>query len=140
MKFADCCRIVDYPAVGQFSLSALKTLHPLLTAIDQQHLYATAARALATAKRRGDRSTVDYWSGKPISSIEVTPLPFARLPIEKPMSSLSTRSSNPILPKGADPFLYNPRRAVTAKVGYTVVYAWGSGSDGCIGTNDGGAE
>jgi hypothetical protein len=65
--------LLDYSAVAQFSLSALKTLHPLLTSQDQQHLYATASRALATAKRRGERSTVDYWSGKPIVSIEVTP-------------------------------------------------------------------
>lgn len=40
-------------------------------------------------------------------------LPLVRLPLEKPMSTLATRSSeiNPVLPGGKDPFLYNPRKA-----------------------------
>jgi hypothetical protein len=65
--------IVDYLAVAQFSLSALKALHPLLTVMDQQHLYATANRALATVKRRGGKATIDFWTGLPISGLEVTP-------------------------------------------------------------------
>lgn len=38
---------------------------------EQHHLYHTAARALATSRRRGDIRAVEYWSGQPIVSIEV---------------------------------------------------------------------
>ena len=63
----------DYPSVAQFGLSSLKTLHAVMSHGDQHHLYGTAARALATSKRRGDPRVVEYWSGKPIISIEVLP-------------------------------------------------------------------
>jgi hypothetical protein len=65
--------LADYLAVAQFALSALKVLHPLLTVADQQHLYATANRALATVRRRGDKTTVDFWCGQLLSDLEVTP-------------------------------------------------------------------
>ena len=43
---------------------------------DQHHLYNTAARALATARRRGDTRSIAYWSGQPMVSMEV--LPYAK--------------------------------------------------------------
>ncbi|KAJ3559110.1 hypothetical protein NM688_g536 [Phlebia brevispora] len=102
----------DYPSVAQFCLSALKTLYRVMSQSDQLHLYTTASRALATAKRRGDNRCVDYWSGRPVVSVEVMPLPLVRLPIEKPTSLLSQEhtSFSPILTGMTDPFLYNPRR------------------------------
>lgn len=40
---------------------------------DQHQCYTTANRALATAVRRGERRAVDYWSGQPVTSIEILP-------------------------------------------------------------------
>ncbi|GJE90813.1 TRAPP II complex [Phanerochaete sordida] len=107
----------DYPAVAQFCLSSLKTLHVVMSHGDQHHFYSTAARALSTARRRGDSRRVDYWSGKPIVSIEILPLPLVRLPIEKPISLLSQKQEgiNPILVGKTDPFLYNPRRSLAGQ-------------------------
>ncbi|KAI0670282.1 TRAPP II complex [Trametes maxima] len=107
----------DYPAVAQFSLSALKLLHPVMSPSDQHHLYSTASRALLTAKRRGDRRVVDYWSGKPVVSIEVLPLPLVRVPIEKPLSILSQSAAGAtsILAGVKDPFLYNPRKLLSGQ-------------------------
>ncbi|KAI0636866.1 TRAPP II complex [Trametes polyzona] len=107
----------DYPAVAQFSLSSLKLLHPVMSPGDQHHLYSTASRALLTAKRRGERRAVDYWSGKPVVSIEILPLPLVRVPIEKPLSILSQSSSGTtsILAGVKDPFLYNPRKLLSAQ-------------------------
>ncbi|KAJ6630827.1 TRAPP II complex [Mycena sp. CBHHK59/15] len=104
----------DYLAVAQFALSSLKTLQAVLAPGDQYHLYATSTRAVMTAHRRGDSKSVEYWSGKPVVSISLSPLPLVRLPIEKPLSALQTRASDiaPILTGGTDPFLYNPRRAL----------------------------
>lgn len=116
-------------AVSQFALSALRSLQNVLAPGDQYHLYTTATRALMTARRRGERKFVEYWSGRPIISISIAPcvisllipetdlllsLPFIRLPSEKPMSALQSRSSDPtpILTGATDPFLYNPRRTV----------------------------
>lgn len=112
----------DYPAVAQFALSALKTLYPVLAASDQHHLYMTGTQALATARRRGDRRRVEYWSGQPILSIELVPPPLARLPLEKPLSVLDKRLSESaaILPGVTDPFLYNPRKSLTGKTLFTV--------------------
>ncbi|KAI0818742.1 transport protein Trs120 or TRAPPC9 TRAPP II complex subunit-domain-containing protein [Irpex lacteus] len=104
----------DYPSVAQFSLSALKTLHLVMSQGDQHHLYSTASKALSTAKRRGDARVIEYWSGRPVVSVEILPLPFVRLPLEKPVSLLEREASEdavpPILVGMTDPFLYNPRR------------------------------
>ncbi|KZT67733.1 hypothetical protein DAEQUDRAFT_792472 [Daedalea quercina L-15889] len=109
----------DYPSVAQFSLSSLKTLHPVMSQSDQLHLYRTATRALTTAIRRGDRRTVEYWAGKPIVSIEMLPLPLIRLPIEKPLSLLARADEqtgvNTILTGAKDPFLYNPRKVASGQ-------------------------
>ncbi|TFY64017.1 hypothetical protein EVJ58_g2901 [Rhodofomes roseus] len=109
----------DYPSVAQFSLSSLKSLHPVMSHSDQVHLYHTATRALTTAIRRGDRRTVEYWAGKPIVSIEVLSLPLIRLPIEKPLSLLAKANDqsgvDTILTGVKDPFLYNPRKVASGQ-------------------------
>ncbi|OSC99049.1 hypothetical protein PYCCODRAFT_1454002 [Trametes coccinea BRFM310] len=109
----------DYPAVAQFSLSSLKLLHPVMSPGDQHHLYSTASRALLTAKRRGDRRAMDYWSGKPIVSIEILPLPLVRVPIEKPLSILSSGTTSVLGVK--DLFLYNPRKLLSGQAKTTLV-------------------
>ncbi|KAF9533009.1 TRAPP II complex [Crepidotus variabilis] len=102
----------DFPTVAQFALSSLKTLQTVLTPNDQYHLYATASRALLTSRRRGDPRAIEYWSGRPIVSISVAPLPTIRIPIEKPRSIRhKVLDPAPILQGIVDPFLYNPRRA-----------------------------
>ncbi|KAF7323014.1 hypothetical protein HMN09_00081100 [Mycena chlorophos] len=105
----------DYLAVAQYALASLKTLQTVLAPGDQYHLYATSTRALMTAHRRGDTRSVEYWSGKPIVSINLSSLPLVRLPIEKPISALQPRTTDiaPILTGGTDPFLYNPRRLMS---------------------------
>ncbi|KAI0797912.1 TRAPP II complex [Abortiporus biennis] len=107
----------DYPSVAQFCLSALKTLHVVTPPVEQVKLYDSAARAMSTARRRGDTRSVDYWSGQPIVSLEVLSPSLVRLPIEKPISILSQRRSDvaPILTGMTDPFLYNPRRALSGQ-------------------------
>ncbi|KAF8844938.1 hypothetical protein BDN67DRAFT_942470 [Paxillus ammoniavirescens] len=105
----------DQLAVARFALSALKTMHSMLTTNDQYHLYQTASRALAVTRRRGDTSTIEYWAGCPVHSIAVLPLPLHRLPVENPTSLLASRASSAApanLLSGAvtDPFLYNPRK------------------------------
>ncbi|KAG8925375.1 hypothetical protein FRC01_010290 [Tulasnella sp. 417] len=102
----------DYPALAQFSLSTLRVMNPHLTHSEQLHLYTTSGRALATARRRGDHVVVAYWASKPVLSLEITPLPFSRTPIQHPMSDLEPRSSGEaagILGGRRDPFIYNPR-------------------------------
>ena len=65
----DSC--VDPPSVAQFSLSALKSLHAVISDDDQYHMYFTSNKALTAAKRRGETRLVEYWSGKPVVSIEL---------------------------------------------------------------------
>jgi hypothetical protein len=65
--------VPDYFAVAQFCLSALKTMRQVLTPSEHQHLYATASRALATARRRGDDQKITFWGEQPVVSIEVAP-------------------------------------------------------------------
>lgn len=107
----------DFLAVAQFSLSSLKNLQLVLSSGDQHHLYATSIRALMTARRRGGQRLVEYWSGRPVVSISLAPIPLIRLPVEKPISVLSKQASGvPAILQGiTDPFLYNPRRATSKK-------------------------
>ncbi|KAF9052654.1 TRAPP II complex [Panaeolus papilionaceus] len=106
----------DFPAVAQFALSSLKTLQSVLTPGDQYHLYTTASRAMITARRRGEPKAVDYWSGRPIISISVVPLPAIRLPMEKPRSiQHQVVDVKPLLQGLTDPFLYNPRKAAASQ-------------------------
>ncbi|KAG9019650.1 hypothetical protein FRB90_011996 [Tulasnella sp. 427] len=102
----------DYPGLAQFSLSTLRTMDAHLTPAEQLHLYNTSGRAMATARRRGDPAVVAYWAGKPVLSLEITQLPFARTPVKHPMSDLEPRSSGDsagLLGGRRDPFIYNPR-------------------------------
>ncbi|EAU88629.2 hypothetical protein CC1G_12021 [Coprinopsis cinerea okayama7 len=73
--------------------------------------------ALKVALRRGDRRSVEYWSGRPVIDIALTPLPSIRVPIEKSKGVLQSQGSAVplILQGGTDPFLYNPRRAQAGK-------------------------
>jgi hypothetical protein len=66
-------RSIDYPAVAQFSLSTLQCLRDQLAPSEQAHLHATAAKALATSRRRGRETRVDYWAGNPVYSVEIVP-------------------------------------------------------------------
>ncbi|KAF8964707.1 TRAPP II complex [Flammula alnicola] len=103
----------DFPTVAQFALSSLKSLQSVLSPGDQYHLHSTATRALITARRRGDARVVEYWSGRPIISISIAPLPAIRIPVEKPRSIQHKINDLVPLIKGiADPFLYNPRKAI----------------------------
>ncbi|TFY82625.1 hypothetical protein EWM64_g1393 [Hericium alpestre] len=106
-------------AAAQFGLSALRTLQPVLSEEDQFHFYSTAARALSTAHRRGDKRLVEYWSGQPVVSIELLPVPSVRLLVENPSTLLTANGIN-ALPRLTDPFLYNPRRSMMAQ-GNTLV-------------------
>ncbi|KAG8937942.1 hypothetical protein FRC00_008884 [Tulasnella sp. 408] len=102
----------DYPALAQFSLSTLRGMNPHLTHSEQLHLYTISGRALSTARRRGDHVLVAYWASKPVLSLEITPLPFSRTPVQHPISDLERRSSGEaagILGGRRDPFIYNPR-------------------------------
>jgi hypothetical protein len=63
----------DYAAVAQFALSTLRTLYIHLTAQEQQHLYNTTLRALQVTRRRGEEPRVEFWSARPVVSVEVTP-------------------------------------------------------------------
>ncbi|PPQ83346.1 hypothetical protein CVT25_003985 [Psilocybe cyanescens] len=106
----------DFPTVAQFALSSLKTLQSVLTSGDQYHLYSTASRALVTARRRGDSRAVEYWSGRPIVSMSIAPLPAIRIPVEKPRSIQHKVSDlKPLVQGIVDPFLYNPRKAAAGK-------------------------
>ncbi|KAJ8078800.1 hypothetical protein AAF712_001246 [Marasmius tenuissimus] len=112
----------DFLAVAQYALSSLTGLK-ILTPGDQHHLYVTAARALLTAKRRGSSKMIEFWPERPIVSITLAPLPLIRLPIEKPMTALQPRPSDPntLLSGNTDPFLYNPRRVNTAQGNQLVI-------------------
>uniref|UniRef100_A0A8H8CM97 Transport protein particle subunit trs120 n=1 Tax=Psilocybe cubensis TaxID=181762 RepID=A0A8H8CM97_PSICU len=106
----------DFPTVAQFALSSLKTLQTVLTSGDQYHLYSTASRALVTARRRGDSRAVEYWSGRPIVSMSIAPLPAIRIPVEKPRSiQHKIGDLKPLVQGIVDPFLYNPRKATAGK-------------------------
>ncbi|KAI6099877.1 TRAPP II complex [Pisolithus croceorrhizus] len=107
----------DYLAVARISLSALKTMHSMLTTADQCHLYQTASRALNILKRRGETTPIEWWAGQLVVSIALLPLPSHRLPIERPMSLLNSTlpSENPLTARVTNTFLYNPRESVNVR-------------------------
>ena len=127
---------VDTPSVAQFSLSALKGLHTVFSDDDQYYMYHAASESLTAAKRRGETRLPDYWSGRPVVSIELLQCVFlglthirlvdktsrrpppSRSLIENPISLLARRRSDDAgrLPQMAGPFLYNPRKSGTTKV------------------------
>lgn len=73
----------DYPAVAQFALSSLKTLRGVLEPDDQRRLNARSIDALKIAVRRGDQRRVEYWSGRPVINIALTPYAFLRIQCSK---------------------------------------------------------
>ncbi|KAF8522281.1 TRAPP II complex [Hysterangium stoloniferum] len=100
----------DYATVAQFDLSALRTLHAILSPLDQTYLYTNSTKALVTARRRGDDRRIEFWSGNPIVNIEISPLSFVRLPIEHQAKDLLPPSEEADAIVGnRDPFIYNPR-------------------------------
>ncbi|KAH9180692.1 TRAPP II complex [Lactarius sanguifluus] len=105
----------DPPSVAQFSLSALKSLHA-------HHMYFTSGKALTAAKRRGETRSIEYWSGRPVVSIELLQPPPSRLLVENPVSVLAQQRSEGAgqISQMTGPFLYNPRKSVTAR-GSTLV-------------------
>lgn len=54
-------------------MSALRALRTIINPSDQVFLYANSVKALMTARRRGDDRRVEYWSGNPVVSVEVSP-------------------------------------------------------------------
>ncbi|KAH9005302.1 TRAPP II complex [Lactarius hatsudake] len=112
----------DPPSVAQFSLSALKSLHAVLGDDDQHHMYFTSGKALTAAKRRGETRSIEYWSGRPVVSIELLQPPPSRLLVENPVSVLAQQRSEGAgqISQMTGPFLYNPRKSVTAR-GSTLV-------------------
>ena len=131
---SDSC--VDPPSVAQFSLSALKSLYTVLNDDDQHHMYHASNEALTAAKRRGETRLIDYWSGRPVISIELIQCvivgitrmvfvdttscrpPSSRSLVENPISILARRKSQDVggLPQMTGPFLYNPRKLATTRV------------------------
>ncbi|KAG8889667.1 hypothetical protein FRB99_003967, partial [Tulasnella sp. 403] len=113
----------DYPTVAQFAFSTLKALYPYLTPSEQAQFYAAAGKALATARRRGDERKVEYWAGRPVLSLEVTPLPHHRLPIEHSITDLepSVMKSASTVTGRRDPFIYNPRLKAASTTQATIV-------------------
>ncbi|KDQ07911.1 hypothetical protein BOTBODRAFT_139417 [Botryobasidium botryosum FD-172 SS1] len=99
----------DYPAVAQFALSTLKQLHAYLTPSEQQHLFATSSRVLSIARRRGDDRQLEYWSGRPVISIEISPPSLLRVVVERPIRDLMPRSSEMTKVTRLGPFIYDPR-------------------------------
>ena len=63
----------ELPALAQFSLSSLRCLYSHLTASEQYSLYVAARNAIAVSQRRGEVVTLEYWSGRPVVSVEVVP-------------------------------------------------------------------
>lgn len=63
----------DHRAVAQLALISLRSLNLWMSPGDQHHLYTLASRSLATAYRRGDAHKIDFWSWRPVISVEVVP-------------------------------------------------------------------
>lgn len=123
-----------------FALSALCDMTHLLDADDQYRFYTSSARAMATARRRGDERRLKYWPGELAVSIKLLPwanqsfelviykancpltffsLSLTRTPVPRPWSELHSHAQVEIssgIPNKIGPFLYNPRRSLTNKV------------------------
>lgn len=62
--------LADFLAVAQMAYSALKALQPAMDVREHHHLFESASRALATAKRRGDERKLGYWADNPVVAIQ----------------------------------------------------------------------
>ncbi|KAG9121686.1 hypothetical protein FRC07_002267, partial [Ceratobasidium sp. 392] len=100
----------DHRAVAQLALMSLRQLNSWMIPDDQHHLYTLASRSLATAHRRGNAHKIDFWSWKPVVSVEVVPPPHDRIPTERPWKDLVTTPAKGDPAKSATTFYsFNPR-------------------------------
>ncbi|KAG8710483.1 hypothetical protein FRC09_000112, partial [Ceratobasidium sp. 395] len=100
----------DHRAVAQLALMNLRQLNSWMSPGDQHHLYTLASRSLATAHRRGDAHKIDFWSWKPVVSVEVVPPPHDRMPTERPWKDLITTPADVDPVRSAATFYsFNPR-------------------------------
>lgn len=105
----------ELPSLTQFSLSSLRALYTHLTASEQHSLYIAAKNAVQVSQRRGEDFRVEYWSGRPVVSVEVVALPFGRIPVQHSKTELVPRDTILSPTSGPkDPFIYNPRLRVAA--------------------------
>jgi hypothetical protein len=65
--------LIEHLAVAQFSLSTLRELRDHITAQEQQHLSASANRAISIGRRRGLFHSMQFWFEDPLISIELSP-------------------------------------------------------------------
>ncbi|EJD06035.1 Trs120-domain-containing protein [Fomitiporia mediterranea MF3/22] len=105
----------DYAAVVLFALSALQDLYSLLDPEDQFHFHTAASRALATLRRRGDDRKLGYWLDELILNVRYVPMPFGKLPLERPWSDIQEQAGSGEELARTDPFLFNPRRLLSNK-------------------------
>ncbi|KAG8688542.1 hypothetical protein FRC08_011380 [Ceratobasidium sp. 394] len=112
----------DHRAVAQLALMSLRQLNSWMSPGDQHHLYTLASRSLATAHRRGDAHKIDFWSWKPVVSIEVVPPPQDRIPTERPWKDLVTTPADVDPVRSAATFYsFNPRARRKGNIKATVV-------------------
>ncbi|KAG9102583.1 hypothetical protein FRC06_001702 [Ceratobasidium sp. 370] len=100
----------DHRAVAQLALMSLRQLNSWMSPGDQHHLYTLASRSLATAHRRGDAHKIDFWSWKPVVSVEIVPPPHDRMPTERSWKDLITTPADVDPIRSAATFYsFNPR-------------------------------
>ncbi|KAG8733709.1 hypothetical protein FRC11_003864 [Ceratobasidium sp. 423] len=110
----------DHRAVAQLALISLRQLNTWMNPGDQHHLYSLASRSLATAHRRGDSHKIDFWSWKPVISVEVVPSASDRMPIERPWKDLTPSEVDPAK-DAATWYSFNPRARRRGNTKATVV-------------------
>ncbi|CAE6527717.1 unnamed protein product [Rhizoctonia solani] len=110
----------DHRAVAQLALISLRQLNAWMSPADQHHLYTLASRSLATAHRRGDSHRIDFWSWKPVISVEVVPSASDRMPVERPWKDLVPSEAD-ATKDGATWYSFNPRARRKGNTKATVV-------------------
>ncbi|CAE6441631.1 unnamed protein product [Rhizoctonia solani] len=110
----------DHRAVAQLALISLRQLNAWMSPADQHHLYTLASRSLATAHRRGDSHRIDFWSWKPVISVEVVPSASDRMPVERPWRDLAPSEAD-ATKDGATWYSFNPRARRRGNTKATVV-------------------
>lgn len=100
--------VADHRAVAQLALTSLRQLNSWMNPGDQHHLYTLASKSLATAHRRGDAHKIDFWSWKPVISVEVVPPASDRMPTERPWKDLVPSEADPAK-NAATWYSFNPR-------------------------------
>ncbi|CAE6440674.1 unnamed protein product [Rhizoctonia solani] len=110
----------DHRAVAQLALISLRQLNAWMSPADQHHLYTLASRSLATAHRRGDSHKIDFWSWKPVISVEVVPSASDRMPVERPWKDLAPSEAD-AAKDAATWYSFNPRARRRGNTKATVV-------------------